>query len=164
MMKRILFQGDSITDAGRSRENDEWKGIGYATLVSAQLGFDEPNQYEFFNRGISGNRSIDLLARIKNDVINLKPDIMSILIGINDVWHEFDFQNGVDTETYEIYYNMIIEQTKKTLPDIKIMILEPFVLKGTATEELWDSFRPEVEKKRRHQSVLRKNTVCRLYL
>lgn len=146
-MKRILFQGDSITDAGRSRENDEWKGIGYATLVSAQLGFDEPNQYEFFNRGISGNRSIDLLARIKNDVINLKPDIMSILIGVNDVWHEFDFQNGIDTEKYETYYDMIVSQAKEALPNIKIMILEPFVLKGTATEELWDSFRPEVEKR-----------------
>lgn len=90
-VKRILFQGDSITDAGRSRENDEWKGRGYATLVSAKLGFDEPNQYEFFNRGIGGNRSVDLLARIKSDVINLKPDVMSILIGVNDVWHEVDF-------------------------------------------------------------------------
>ncbi len=146
-MKRILFQGDSITDAGRSRENDEWKGRGYATLVSAKLGFDEPNQYEFFNRGIGGNRSIDLLARIKSDVINLKPDIMSILIGVNDVWHEFELQNGVDTETYATYYNMIIEQTKKALPNIEMMILEPFVLKGTATEEFWDRFRPEVEKR-----------------
>lgn len=146
-MKRILFQGDSITDAGRSRENDEWKGRGYATLVSAKLGFDEPNQYEFFNRGIGGNRSVDLLARIKSDIINLKPDMMSILIGVNDVWHELDFQNGVDAETYEIYYNMIIEQTKKALPNIEIMILEPFVLKGSATTALWDRFRPEVEKR-----------------
>ena len=145
-MKRILFQGDSITDAGRSRDNDRMKGAGYPTLVAAKLGFEEPNKYEFLNRGISGNRSVDLLARIKCDIINLKPDIMSVLIGINDVWHELDHQNGVDAKSYEIIYDMLISQVKEALPDIKIMILEPFVLKGTATEEWWDTFRAETEK------------------
>ena len=94
-MKRILFQGDSITDACRSRESDDWKGMGYPTFVSGKLGYEFPNEYEFLNRGVSGNRSIDLIARIKEDMINLKPDIMSILIGVNDVWHEFGSQNGV---------------------------------------------------------------------
>ncbi len=146
-MKKILFQGDSITDAGRSRENDADRGIGYPTLVSAELGFLYPGEYEFVNRGISGNRSIDLLARIKRDIINLKPDIMSILIGVNDVGHEFMYEDGVDTEQFEKYYAMIIEEVTEALPDIKIMILEPFLLKASATEEDWDEFRYGVEKK-----------------
>lgn len=146
-MRKILFQGDSITDAERSRDNDADRGIGYPTLVSAELGYLQPDVYEFINRGISGNRSIDLLARVKSDIINQKPDIMSILIGVNDVWHEFMYQNGIDAKRYEKYYTMIIEEVTEALPDIKIMILEPFVLKGSGTEEHWDTFRNEVEKR-----------------
>ncbi len=146
-MKKILFQGDSITDAGRIKESETNLGMGYPVLVSASLSMDKPGEYEFVNKGISGNRVIDLLARIKSDIINLKPDYMSILIGVNDVWHEYPGKNGVDEKRYELYYNMLIEQVKEALPDIKIMILEPFVLKGTATEALWDDFRSEVEKR-----------------
>ena len=146
-MKRILFQGDSITDAGRARDNDAARGIGYPTLVSASLGFDRPDEFEFINKGISGNRVIDLIARVKSEIINLKPDYMSILIGINDVWHEINYQNGIDTKRYEMYYNMLIEEVREALPDIKIMILEPFVLKGVATEENWDKFRSGAEEK-----------------
>lgn len=146
-MKRILFQGDSITDAGRSRDNDRAMGRGYPTLVSSELGFDHPGEYEFFNRGISGDRSIDLLARVKSDIINLRPDHMSLLVGINDVWHELNYKNGVDVNLYEIYCNMIITQVKVALPNISIMILEPFVLKAAATEKNWEIFRTEVEKR-----------------
>ncbi len=146
-MKTILFQGDSITDAGRDRENDVYDGMGYPRLVKGALGADYPNEYEFINRGISGNRIVDLYARMKKDLINLKPDIMSILIGVNDVWHEFWFGNGVDSEKFFKIYSMLIEEVKEALPDIKIMILEPFVLKDTATEEHWDAFRADVEEK-----------------
>ena len=141
---RILFQGDSITDALRNREDDRYRGAGYATLVSAKLGFEYPNQYEFINRGISGNRISNLIARMKMDMINLQPDVMSILIGVNDVWHEVSRQNGVDAELFEKLYNILIEEVKKALPNIRIIILEPFVLKGTATEENWEYFHREV--------------------
>lgn len=147
-MKRILFQGDSITDADRSRENENHLGIGYPRLVSAELGFENPGEYEFFNRGISGNRVVDLYARIKVDLINLKPDIMSILIGINDVWHEVGAHNGVDAEKYFKVYSMLIEEVKEALPDIKIMILEPFVLNAFATDENWEYFTTETQKRR----------------
>jgi len=152
-MKTILFQGDSITDAGRSRENDANTGIGYPTLVKGELGLEYPNEYAFCNRGISGNRVVDVYARIKMDIINLKPDVMSILIGVNDVWHECIRQNGVDTEKYFKIYSMLIEEIKEALPDIKIMILEPFVLEGSATENIeeypdrWNYFHTEVAKK-----------------
>ncbi len=148
---RILFQGDSITDVGRSRENNEDVGKGYALFVKSELGFAEPAQHEFFNRGISGNRVVDVYARIKKDIINLKPNVMSILIGVNDVWHELGEEpNGVDADKFFKIYCMLIEEIKAALPDIKIMILEPFCLPGTATtatEEKWQGFSTEVPKR-----------------
>lgn len=146
---KILFQGDSITDAGRSRDvnRDDLVGRGYPVLVKASLGFENPNEYEFINRGVSGDRVVDLYARIKMDILNLKPDVMSILIGVNDVWHEIVDCNGVDAEKYYKVYSMLIEEIKQELPDIKIMILEPFVLKASATEEEWDRFLTETKKR-----------------
>ena len=88
MPKRILFQGDSITDCGRDRNNFYAMGGGYPNFVKAELGASYPNEYEFINRGISGDRIVDVYARIKRDFINLKPDYASILIGVNDTWHE----------------------------------------------------------------------------
>ena len=146
-MKRILFQGDSITDAGRSREDDKHLGIGYPRFVSGELALDNPGEYEFFNRGIGGNRIVDIYARIKKDLINLKPDVMSILIGINDVWHEVGEQNGVDADKFFNVYSLIIEEVKAALPNIKIMIMEPFFLKARATEENWDYFETETAKR-----------------
>jgi len=145
---RILFQGDSITDAGRDRENDVNVGIGYPLLVKASLGFEEPGKYEFFNRGVSGNRIVNVYARIKKDIINIKPDVMSILIGVNDVWHEFkESPNGVSADKYYKIYDMLIEEVKSALPHIKIMIMEPFLLKACATEDKWDCFSSEVKKR-----------------
>lgn len=145
---KILFQGDSITDAGRTRDTDVSIGVGYPLLIKASLGFECPGKYEFVNRGISGNRVVDVYARIKNDIINLKPDVMSILIGVNDVWHEFmETPNGVDADKYYRIYDMLIEEVKSALPDIKIMIMEPFVLRASATETKWDDFNSEVKKR-----------------
>ncbi len=152
-MKTILFQGDSITDCGRSREWLNNVGDGYPVLVKAQLGFECPESYDFQNRGISGNRIVDLYARMKSDIINLKPDYMSILIGVNDVWHELDYQNGVDADKFEKIYSMLIEEIKEVLPDIKIMILEPFCLEGPGTmsteekTDKWETFSTEVRKR-----------------
>jgi lysophospholipase L1-like esterase len=143
----ILFQGDSITDCGRDREKDVKTGIGYPTMVKGQLGYDEPG-HTFINRGIGGNRSVDLYARIKKDIINLKPDLMSILIGVNDVWHDLhESPNGVDADKFYKIYCMLIEEVKEALPNIKIMILEPFVLHGTATDEHWEFFDVETKKR-----------------
>lgn len=156
-MKRILFQGDSITDMSRSRENDKFLGIGYPVLVSAELGLDYPGEYDFLNRGVSGNRIVDLYARIKSDIINLKPDIISILIGINDVWHELDERhNGVSAEKYYTIYSMLINEIKTALPDTKIIILEPFVLKGSATENDWEYFSVETIKRAEKAKMIAK--------
>ncbi len=142
-MKTILFQGDSITDAGRSRDNDNERGIGYPTLVSAELGLKYPGEYTFINKGISGNRIVDLYARTKRDFINIQPDYLTILIGINDVWHEINDRNGVDNEKFFRVYCSLIEEIKTMVPDVEIFILEPFVLKASATERSWNVFKRE---------------------
>lgn len=146
-MKTILFQGDSITDAGRSREDDSHLGWGYAIRVKEEMEFEHPNCYRLYNRGISGNRVTDLYARIKEDIINLRPDYMSILIGVNDVWHEFESQNGVSAEKYYKIYAALIEEIKEALPEVKIMLLEPFTLKGTGNQAYWEEFHQEVLKR-----------------
>lgn len=150
MSKLILFQGDSITDALRKREDEHFPGNGYPTLVSGRLGYDHPGEYCFLNRGISGNRIVDLYARIKCDLINLKPDVLSILIGVNDVWHEIGHENGVDAEKFELVYDLLLTEVRQALPEVKLLILEPFVLPGLATEnseekpDRWDRFCTEV--------------------
>lgn len=132
MSKRILFFGDSITDFFRDYNNIESMGFGYPLLVSGALSYENPDEYEFINKGISGNRVVDLYARVGGDVLKYKPDYMSILIGVNDVWHA-DENNGISTEKYEMIYDMLLKEIKEELPDIKIMIMEPFVLEGDAT-------------------------------
>lgn len=133
MKKRILFQGDSITDCGRYKDIPQTMGWGYANLVKSSMGLDEPDQYEFINRGIGGNRIVDLYARIKSDFINLKPDYASILIGVNDSWHEILENNGVDSAKFEKIYTMLVEEVLEACPGIKLMILSAYVTEGTRT-------------------------------
>ena len=120
---KILFQGDSITDCGRVKESELDVGKGYPHLLKSELGFSAPGKYEFINKGINGNRIVDIYARIRNELINLKPDVLSILVGVNDVWHDFRANpNGVAADKYYKIYDMLIEEIKAELPDIKIII------------------------------------------
>ena len=140
-MKTILFQGDSITDVGRNREITDANlgmGNGYPFMVTSYLRcHDAAEDYQVFNRGISGNRVVDLYARWKIDALNLRPDILSILIGVNDTWHEKANNNGVEVPRYEMIYRMLLEWTKKELPEVKLILLEPFVLLSEVVEESW---------------------------
>lgn len=145
-MKRILFQGDSITDTNRFVDEIEKKGMGYPLLVSARLGYECTGKYEFINRGISGNRIRDVYGRIDEDILELKPDFMSLLVGVNDASHELKNGNVDDLEEFKKTYEALLIKVKTTLPDIKIMILEPFVLKGYETDFNWSLYRGEVEK------------------
>ena len=108
-------------------------GNGYANLVKASLGSACPNAYEFINRGLSGNRIVDVYARIKADFINLNPDYASIYVGVNDTWHEISRKNGVDTDKFEKIYTMLVDEVKAACPAIRLIIMAPFVLEGAAT-------------------------------
>lgn len=136
----ILFQGDSITDCGRAREGSPVNGGlggGYVTFVAAQLLAARPaDGLSIVNRGISGNRIVDLYARIKADTINLKPDVLSVLIGVNDTWHEFGSRNGVAVPKYERIYRDFLTEVRAALPAIRLVLCEPFVLRcGVVTQD-----------------------------
>ena len=138
---KILLTGDSITDMNRHRDADFTTfsyGSSYPFILQGKIGKEFPEKFQIINRGISGNRITDLYARIKADCWNLQPDFISILIGINDIWHELDFQNGVDAERFDRFYRMFIEDTKKVLPNVKFLLLEPFVLRAAAIEKQFE--------------------------
>lgn len=139
MGKRILFQGDSITDCGRTGSGNpaESLGMGYPFFIAARLRADRlGEEIDVVNRGISGHRVVDLYARWKVDTLNLKPDVLSILIGVNDTWHEFASQNGVEVPRYAEFYRKLIDWTRETLPGCRLVLCEPFVLEtGVVTPE-----------------------------
>lgn len=145
---RFIFQGDSITDAGRGDyENPFATGNGYPRLLEAELTY-RVKGYEVMNCGISGNRVVDLLARWKKDCLNLKPDVLTVLIGVNDVWHELGESNGVRKELFEQVYRILLQETLQTLPDIKIVLMGAYVVHGPATDQEWDLFCSEVKERR----------------
>lgn len=141
---RVLFQGDSITDAGRNKnsqlpDKSEGLGHGYVFLSAAQLHGQYPElQPMVFNRGISGNKVFQLAQRWDIDALELEPDVISILIGVNDHWHSLrDYEGTV--QTYQNDYDALLERTRQALPHTALIICEPFVLlDGTAIErEKW---------------------------
>jgi lysophospholipase L1-like esterase len=131
----ILFQGDSITDAGRqyseSKANEPAAlGGGYAWLAAAQVIVDSPDSHlKVFNRGINGNKVYQLAERWQTDCIALKPDVLSILIGVNDVWHKFEGRYDGTLNKYETDYRNLLRDTRKLLPKVKLVVCEPFLLK-----------------------------------
>jgi acyl-CoA thioesterase-1 len=133
----VLFQGDSITDAGRSYENDEMRGAGYAMLASAWLSAEYPEKnLRFVTRGISGNRVKDLKSRWQKDCLDLKPKAVSIMIGINDVWRRYDSNDPTSVESFEADYRHILTQTQDTL-NPQIILMEPFLLHVTKDQLKW---------------------------
>jgi lysophospholipase L1-like esterase len=144
----VLFQGDSITDAGRSREpakmntpnNHAGLGNGYAWLAASELLVSHPEDgFKIFNRGISGHKVFQLADRWQADCLDLKPNLLSILIGVNDYWHTLDPKSGYKgtVEIYERDFQALLERTKKALPKVKLVICEPFVLRCGAVNEHW---------------------------
>ncbi|MGE5448630.1 MAG: SGNH/GDSL hydrolase family protein [Bacteroidales bacterium] len=153
----ILFQGDSITDAGREREKQQANspasfGSGYAFLAaSALLNEYADKELSIYNRGISGNKVYQLAERWQKDCLELKPTVLSILIGVNDFWHKLNGQYKGTVEIYENDFRKLLQETKKALPDVKLVIGEPFaILDGTAVDEKWypefDSYRASAKK------------------
>ncbi len=138
----LLFQGDSITDCGRSREANLPQGAGlgsgYPNLIAARLLADRPDiEWNIINRGISGNRVVDLYSRWKSDALNLKPDMISIMIGVNDTWHEKAFQNGVEVPRYARIYRELLQWSRDTLPNVKFVLMEPYVHVFGAVDQTW---------------------------
>ncbi len=125
----VLFQGDSVTDCDRKREDAEDLGLGYAVMAASLFSARYPERnVRFLNRGIGGNRVRDLRARWQEDCIELKPDVVSILIGINDTWRRFDSDSITTAEEYERDYRYLLTELKEKLPDTRIVMMDPFFL------------------------------------
>ena len=139
---RILFQGDSITDAGRDYRNFHNMGNGYPKYASEGIREAFPNkEIEFINLGISGNRTDQLFDRMYNDLVALQPDIVSILIGINDIWHRHG-ANRVETTDAQIQlnYRCILERIKRQT-NAKIVMLQPVLLDCHGIDHLREDFK-----------------------
>ena len=125
---KILFQGDSITDADRNRDDIHDLGKGYPKYAAEMLREQFADiDFEFIDLGISGNQTIDLVNRLESDFIDIQPDIVSILIGINDTWHRAENREWLPHEKFEENYRTVLEAIK-TKTNAKIVILEPFLL------------------------------------
>jgi lysophospholipase L1-like esterase len=139
---KILFQGDSVTDAGRDRSDPHDMGNGYPRYASAMIQDSFPDtELEFVNLGIGGNRTEHLVERLETDFIEIQPDIISIMIGVNDVWHHYS--HGIETsdEQFEQNYRVVLDAIK-TRTSARILMIQPFLLetvdpaKQAYTEEL----------------------------
>ena len=140
---KLLFFGDSLTDACRNKEHENYNdryGVGFVIQIVSRLLKDNPLSYEIINRGVGGNRIIDLYARIKEDVWNEKPDVITITEGFNDVSHEIYHNNGVSLPRWEKVYRMMIEDTIKVLPKAKIIVCEPYYLHGEIPDMDFEAF------------------------
>jgi lysophospholipase L1-like esterase len=140
----ILFQGDSITDAGWKREQGDAPsqqaglGSGYAWIAAAALLTDRPKDgLKIYNRGISGHKVPDLAKRWQRDCLDLNPNVLSILIGVNDIWHTRNGNYDGTVAIYEQGYGALVERTRKALPQVRLVICEPFVLRCGAVNYKW---------------------------
>ena len=150
----ILFQGDSITDAGRQRKNpvaNKELGGGYPSVIAADLHRDYKQlNLQIHNRGISGNKVPDLDARWEKDCIDIKPQILSILIGVNDIWHMLAGRYKGTAESYRDGFHALLERTKKALPETTLVICEPFVLLSGSVKENQDKWFPDFDNRRQY--------------
>ncbi len=147
----LLFQGDSITDCGRDRgvtEPNDARGLGtgYPLLLAARLLSEHPAAgLRVLNRGVSGNTVPDLAARWDADTLALRPDVLSVLIGVNDIWHKFDGSYQGTVADYESGYAALLARVKQAAPRVRLVVLEPFALRTGAVTDAWF---PEFDQRR----------------
>ena len=143
---RILFQGDSITDMNWGRDQSDrnhYLGHSYVYLIAARLGVEMPQlELDIYTRGISGNKISDLRKRWQTDAIDMNPDVLSILIGINDIMAD------VEPESFEADYRYILDASRKANPELRLVLLDPFVLQSgrLADHNAWQTRRDSVDR------------------
>jgi len=162
----ILFQGDSITDAHRDRSrqnaNDAKSlGDGYPFMIASDLLRDYPEKrLTVYNRGISGNKVPDLQSRWQTDCLDLKPNVLSVLVGVNDIWHKLGGRYDGTVEDYRTGLTALLQQTQDALPQIRIVLCEPFVLRcGAVTDKWFPEFTERLEVAR---SVAKEQSLTRV--
>lgn len=142
---KILFQGDSITDCNRDYSDSHELGQGYAKM-SAELirARHSDMDFEFINLGINGHRVETLFDRWSRDCINLQPDIVSILIGVNDTWHCAESRDWMPNDKFEFYYRALLERIKKET-SAKIIMIEQFLLYREDYQYFHEDLDPKIQ-------------------
>ena len=141
---RILFQGDSITDGGRNRNDPHSVGWGYTLYASRYIMERHPDiDFEFLNFGIAGNQSSDLVGRWTTDCIEWQPDIVSIMIGVNDTWHRAHNREWLSNEQFEANYRNLLERVKNET-NAKIIMMEQFLLPTDDKEYFREDINPKI--------------------
>lgn len=143
-MKKICFLGDSITDMNRNKTCSNIPssyGFSHVFFSEGYLSTNYPNEYSLINKGVSGSRIIDVYERIKSDLWNELPEYATILIGINDIWHGIDLDNGIELDRFIKIFEMIIDETKEKSPRTKFIVIEPFFVPGKETSLHLDEFK-----------------------
>lgn len=154
---KILFQGDSITDAGRSRTVEEANrglGDGYVNLIASELTGKAPGRYEIFNRGVGGNRIGEMYGRWIEDAVRPQYDMLSILCGINDVGFEQRLHRGGSPERFAWTYDRMLTEVCDSHPDAKLVLIAPFIFRfphqdsigGTDIYDDWDVWSGEIRR------------------
>lgn len=142
---KILFQGDSITDAGRDRNDYHNLGEGYPFYAAKYIAEEMPEcEFEFIDLGISGNQTIDLVNRLQSDFIDIQPDVVSILIGVNDTWHRAHNRKWLGNDAFEANYRRILTEIKEKT-NAKILMLEPFLLPAPDKEHFRVDLNPKID-------------------
>ncbi len=148
----VLFQGDSITDSGRDKKNTAANNVacmgnGYALVAGSSLLVNNPGKnLQIYNKGISGNKVFQLADRWDADCLQLKPNVLSIFVGVNDYWHTITNGYTGTIETYRADYKKLIDRTKQALPDVKLIICEPYAINGVkAVTDAWYPKFPEYQ-------------------
>ncbi len=145
-----LFQGDSITDGNRTRDND-WNhimGHGYQYLIAAKLWYENPERsFHFLNRGVSGNKITDLRDRWQTNAIDLNPGLLSILVGINDIAAFINGDSTHSTENFHRVYDTLLTKTRQALPAVKLVLCQPFFLPVGKLKKQWKDYEMEVKKR-----------------
>jgi len=136
--KTILFQGDSVTDCGRDRNDPASLGDGYPARVADVCRALCPDSgTAFVNRGVAGDRVRDVLARYETDILRVKPDVLSVLIGINDVWRRYDSGDPTSPHAFERDYRALLTRVKRDMPGASIVLMEPFALYALPDRRAW---------------------------
>jgi acyl-CoA thioesterase I len=146
----VLFQGDSITDDGRNRNDSVSLGGGYALMTAAWFSALHPQKHvSFLNRGVSGDRAADLIRRWEKDCLKLTPHWISILIGVNDMWRRYDSNDPTTTGRFEMNYRRLLDQTASRL-NARFILCEPFLLPVRDEQKAWrEDLDPKIEVVRR---------------
>ena len=148
---KVLFQGDSVTDCSRKYDDPYDLGLGYVKYTAEALGKKFPDMV-FVNRGVSGNRTKDVLARAQKDIVDIDPDIVTMLIGVNDTWRRFDMNDPTSAEEFRDNYEQILKIIKEKT-HAKIVMLECFLVYGMGRDFCREDLNAKIDETRKLAAV-----------